>query len=140
MIEVAVFAACGFTLRVGHSFADHLLQTDHQAEHKAGKGKQAWKALLGHVFSYHVLQIFMLLAVIALFNLPVTLLGFSLAVLFSAVTHGFIDKRWPIRKYLEATGSLQFAQMVTPINGMYVSDQAAHEGCLWISALFIALL
>lgn len=136
-----VFAATGITINAAHEFADHVLgQTDKIAANKVKPGREGWSHILQHVASYHVVMIVMLLVVISLLNLPVTILGFTSAMLFSAVSHAIIDRRWPVRLILEKTGSPKFAEMMQPLCGMYLADQSLHKECLWISALLIALL
>ncbi len=141
IVESAIVAAISWTaINVSHEFADHILQTDYQAENKAKPGRVGWAAMLQHIFSYHVSMIIALLTVIALFDLPVTGLGFISAIAFSAITHAFIDRRWPVKKLLEMTGSPKFAALQTPINGMYLSDQSLHRLALGICSVLLALL
>jgi hypothetical protein len=142
MIETAVvFAAAGFTMRAAHNVADHVFgQTDHMAAHKADKGISGWSANLLHVFDYHVVMLIMLMITFAIFSLPLSTTGLIAGLLFSAVTHAILDRRWPVRWILEHTGSPEFAKMQTPINGMYQSDQALHDLALWVAAIMIACL
>lgn len=131
----------GWTATVAHGIADHVLgQSDKIAENKVKEGRVGWSHILQHVFQYHIVMVVMLLIVIAVFHLPVTFLGFVSAIVFSAVTHGFIDRRWPVRWILQKTGSPKFAEMQTPICGMYVADQELHKVALWIAAILFALL
>jgi hypothetical protein len=130
-----------WTAGVAHEFADHIAgQTDNIAINKVKPGKIGWTHIAQHVFWYHLVMIVMLLIVIAVFNLAVSVLGFVSAVLFSAVTHGFIDRRWPVRWLLQKTGSPSFAEMQTPICGIYVADQSLHKLALWVSAILFAVL
>lgn len=136
-----IFAALGFTSLVAHNLADHVFgQNDHQAANKVKPGRVGWSALLQHVFAYHVVLSTMWLLTIMVFDLPVSGLGFILALLFSAITHAILDRRWLVRWILEKTGSPNFAKMQSPINGMYQGDQALHWFCLWISVLILAIL
>jgi len=131
----------GWTATVAHGLADHILgQTDKIAANKVKPGRVGWSHILQHVMYYHIVMVIMLLVIVVLFSLPVTLLGFISAILFSAVTHAFIDRRWPVRWILEKTGSPNFAEMQTPICGMYLADQDLHKTALWISAILFALL
>ncbi len=141
LIESAIVASvCWMATNVSHELGDHILQTDYQAENKAKPGRVGWSAMIQHIFSYHVAMVISLLLVIALFDLPVSALGFICAVTFSAVTHAFIDRRWPVKKLLEMTGSPRFAVLQTPINGMYLSDQTLHKVALGVSCILLALL
>jgi len=130
-----------WTAGVAHEFADHIAgQTDKMAANKAKPGWLGWSHIIQHVLAYHAVMVVMLIIVVAVFNLPITFLGFIAAILFSAITHGFIDRRWPVRWLLQKTGSANFAEMQTPVCGMYQSDQSLHKLALWVSAGLFALL
>lgn len=145
-------------LVAAHDFGDHIVQTDHQAANKA----EDWRAMGGHVGGYTVTQLAALRVVgVRLFSWR-TLAG----VAFSAATHAFIDRRWPVKWLLRHTGSPNFAmplltaggeltiptrfpeqsryyrQLIAvtgnvPIHGPYLADQALHHACLFISARII---
>lgn len=130
-----------WTAGVAHEFADHIAgQTDKIAANKVKPGKVGWSHIAQHVFWYHLWMIIMLLIVIAIFNLPVSIVGFISAVTFSAITHAFIDRRWPVKWLLQKTGSPAFAEMTTPLCGMYLADQSLHKLALWVSAILFAVL
>ena len=133
-----VFVVALAVLLVGHSLGDHVAQTDRQATRKATPGRAGWRALAAHLFTYHVTITAALLLTCAALRLPLSPTGVVAGVTFSAVTHGLLDRRWPVRAVLRATGSPQFADMTTPVCGMYVADQALHQASLLISALLIA--
>lgn len=128
-------------MSAAHEVADHVLsQSDTIATNKVKPGAIGWLNLLKHVGLYHVVMLTMLLIVIALFSLPVSLVGIFSALLFSAVTHAALDRRWPVKLILDLTGSKQFAKMTHPLCGMYLADQSLHKICLWVAALLFALL
>lgn len=160
MSRAARFAAAYAALMPAHDVADHVVQTDHQAAHKAGPGWAGARAMAGHVGSYHAVQ---LLAVLALRRLGVrpsarrTLAALAL----SAGTHAFLDRRWPVQRAMELTGSAGFANgtivatgeiqgddpmeigalHVTArpyVNGMYVNDQAWHHLVLAVCAAILS--
>jgi hypothetical protein len=54
----------------------------------------------------------------------------AVGLVISAVTHGFIDRRWPVQWPLRKTGSANFAEMQL---GVLSADQALH-------AFFLALM
>lgn len=140
MVDAVIFAAGLATMFAAHQVADHVFgQSDHQAANKAKSGWVGWKALLGHVFDYHLVMLAMLLATMLVLNLPVTLTGFLLALGFSAVTHAFLDRRWPVKWVLEHTGSPKFAEMLTPLWGIYAADQGLHYLSLWVAALLLTV-
>jgi len=128
------FAVVLPTLLVAHHVADHLVQTDHQAAAKVSD----WGAMAGHVGGYQVTQALALASVAAVTRERLSWRRVLLGGAFSAVTHAFLDRRWPVRKALEATRSPGFADMTTPLHGIYLADQALHHGCLLVSALLIA--
>jgi hypothetical protein len=133
-----VFVVALAVLLVGHSLGDHVAQTDRQATHKAHPGRAGWRALTGHLLTYHVTITAALLLTCAVLRLPLSPVGVTAGVVFSVVTHGLLDRRWPVRAVLRATGSPQFADTTSPVCGMYVADQALHQASLLVSALLIA--
>jgi hypothetical protein len=133
-----VFVVTLAVLLVGHSLGDHVAQTDRQATDKATPGHAGWRALAGHLFTYHVTITAALLLTCAALRLPLSPTGVVAGVAFSAVTHGLLDRRWPVRAVLRATGSPRFADTTSPVCGMYVADQALHQAALLVSALLVA--
>lgn len=129
-----VFAICLLVLLVAHEVGDHVVQTDHQA---AGKTASI-RAMAGHLLGYHLVVAATLLATAALLDLPLTFLGLSAGLAFSAATHAFLDLRWPVRAILRATRSPAFAEATSPVCGMYAADQALHKLALLVCALLIA--
>ncbi|MEV0127738.1 DUF3307 domain-containing protein [Dactylosporangium sp. NPDC050688] len=133
-----VFVVTLAVLLVGHSLGDHVAQTDRQATHKATPGRAGWRALAGHLLTYHLTVTAALLLTCAVLRLPLSAAGVAAGVAFSAVTHGLLDRRWPVRAVLRATGSPQFADTTSPVCGMYVADQALHQASLLVAALLVA--
>lgn len=131
-----LFAAAFVALYVGHMIGDHVVQTDWQAANKALTGRKGWTALLNHVGGYMLTQ-----------TATVLLLGIVdhgpwyyswapfWAVLFSGVTHGFIDRRWPVLWLMRHTGSGPYSETQY---GPYFTDQTLHIACLFVAALIIA--
>lgn len=135
-MSAATFAAAFAALYAGHMVGDHLVQT-----HKMSQGKTAptgWLLpMAGHLAGYGLTQLAALIC-LAVVDVRLSLLGVVVGLAFSVGTHGFIDRRWPVRWLLEHTGSKEFADLNTGgINGMYLGDQAAHIGCLFVAALLI---
>jgi hypothetical protein len=112
------------------------VQTDKIADDKAGPGWAGWWAILKHLAGYHA-AIVAALAGLWLIDVPLTWSGVAAGLGFSAVTHGLLDRRWPVRWILEKTGSARFAAMTTPICGAYQADQSLHVACLFVSALLV---
>ena len=140
MNPALVFAVVTAVLIPAHQFADHIVQTDSDATHKADPGWAGWRHLLIHVATYHLTVAAMLAATLVLLDLPVSPLGLATGMAFSAITHALLDRRWPVRLILRLTGSAAFADRQTPVCGMYLADQSLHYACLWTSALLIACL
>lgn len=169
-MSAARFGAIAAVLWAAHDLADHVVQTDTQARDKADR-RATWDTALlpqwsvpmaGHVGSYTAVQLGALLALSRLtgerLTWPRTLAG----VAFSAISHAFLDRRWPVLALLEATGSPRFAAPVVrvqgsampaalrdrppvvaasgalPLHGPYLADQAAHHACLMITAAILA--
>jgi hypothetical protein len=137
----ATFAAVAVTLYAGHQVADHVLgQTDRQARDKMKPGWEGWRANIEHVALYHLVLLAMLAASVTVLELSVSVLGVLAGLGFSAVTHAFLDRRWPVRAILRATGSAPFAELKSGgMNGLYLADQGLHVACLWVSALLVVM-
>jgi hypothetical protein len=133
-----VFAVAMATLVAAHQLADHIVQTDTDANAKAAPGLNGWRHLLIHVGTYHATALVMLLITAVSLHVPLTAFGMVAGLGFSAASHAILDRRWPVRWILEHTGSAAFADRMSPICGMYLADQALHYGCLWVAALLIA--
>lgn len=133
-IDPLVFAVILPTLWSAHNVGDHIAQTDHQANRKT----KDWSAMTGHIASYQGAQTLAVGAVLAATGLRCNRWALLTGAAISAGTHAFIDRRWPVARLLEATGSPRFAEMTKPLNGPYLADQALHHGCLLVAALAMA--
>lgn len=144
------FAVVLPTLLVAHNLADHVIQTDHQAARKAS----SWRAMAGHIVGYTATAVVFLAVLWFALDVRPHWAWAAAGLAFSAASHAFIDRRWPVLVLLSRTGSWDFANTTVrttanpngsgehvgaaPINGMYVADQALHWVCLFVSALLIA--
>ena len=115
-------------LLVSHLLGDWVLQSDWQAINKSRR----WAALTAHVASYHLAMGLLLLIPILRDGWPVWK-GLVILAL-SGGTHAVIDRRWPVRALLRATGSPGFATVEW---GVIAVDQVLH---LCILALMAVLL
>lgn len=122
-------------LLAGHLLGDWVVQTDWQAANKAwaprrvylrasAKARDSWwfsvRANQAHCLTYHLTM--------AAFVLPVWhTWGTGLAFLVSWASHGFIDRRWPVRWLLRRTGSPVFSELTWGVIG---ADQALHVAIL----------
>lgn len=140
-MEPITFAVGLATMYAAHQVADHVFgQSDEMAANKAKPGKFGWSHNIAHVVQYHFIMMVMLFVTFIILNISVSFVGFAAAMIFSAITHAILDRRWPVKWILEKTGSPEFAKMQTPVCGMYQADQSLHYFCLWISALLLAWL
>ncbi len=136
------FAAVAATLAAMHDVGDFLLQTDHQAARKPCtedrlaecSEAESWRCLAAHVASYHAAQVVGLVVANRALGLKLSPGRVLAGVAVSAVTHAVIDRRWPVRWWMDHTGSHDFR--VKAGGGMHV-DQTMHHACLWVSALVI---
>lgn len=120
-------AAAYAALRTAAAVADHWVQTSHQAAHKADEGLDGHKAMAGHIASYAGAQAVALAAANHLLGMKLRPSRMAAAVAFSAATHWFIDRRWPVRRLCDATGKRGFHDLGGPLGGAYVLDQSAHH-------------
>lgn len=140
MGRTALFSAVFIALFVGHHLGDHVAQTDWQAARKHGSGWPAVRAMAGHLLNYH-LCIGATLFGLVLIDVPLQPPGIAAALTWSFVTHGFVDRRWPVRWILRRGRSPQFAETDSGgMNGVYLADQSLHIGCLFVGALLATAL
>lgn len=122
-------------LLCGHLVGDWIVQTDWMAREKAWppqyQGERRWqwwqsvKANQAHCATYHLTM--------AAFVLPVwRTWGTVLAFAVSWASHGFIDRRWPVRALMRATGSAGFSEQLW---GVIATDQALHLTILALIAV-----
>ena len=96
--------------------------------------------MVGHLLGYHLTALVVLVGTAALLRLPLTVTGVAAAMVFSALTHGLLDLRWPVCALLRAARAPRFAEATTPVCGLYFADQSLHRLALLVSALLVALL
>ncbi|MGW6695622.1 DUF3307 domain-containing protein [Rhodococcus sp. NPDC054953] len=132
-----MFAELVVLLYVGHLAADYPGQTDHQSAHKAERTLTGWVANATHAAT-HVLICGALLVLGALVLDEVTLqpLPTVIALAWIGATHSVIDRRWPVRWWMEHTGQKEFLRH----GGAAHVDQTAHVIALVAAALFLAAI
>jgi hypothetical protein len=146
-IDPLTFAVALGTMWAAHDIADHVVQTDHQAGSKADPRPAVWiPAMVRHVGGYQLTQVVALTVTLRASGLKPSLRSLISGSLISAVSHTFLDRRWPVKKAMCSTGSRPFAEMEIVATsgaifrpGMYQADQALHHGFLWLSALAMAV-
>ncbi|WP_030372418.1 DUF3307 domain-containing protein [Streptomyces rimosus] len=129
-----MFATLFILLYGAHLLSDYALQTDVQAERKAQRNAAGWRALLSHAGTHVVASALALGAGAALLGLPLTLPGAGALLAWVGLSHGFIDRRWPIQWWMENTGSTDFFKK----GGAPFVDQTAHITALLLGALVAA--
>ncbi|WP_406367229.1 DUF3307 domain-containing protein [Streptomyces sp. NBC_01546] len=130
-----MFAEIAFLLYVGHLLADYPLQSDRQAAHKAGCGRTGWTANLAHAATHMVTCGLLLTAGSMALGWQLPLLPAVAAVLWIGVSHGFIDRRWPIAAWMRIARQQGWAAH----GGAAHVDQTAHVLALTLAALFLAV-
>lgn len=144
----AVFAAVFAALFVAHQVADHWIQTQHQADTKGRPGRAGRLACVAHVASYTATAA-VALAALALGADVALHPGATVAGLtVSAVTHYIADRRTPLKRLAELTGSARFYALGAPRpgrddnpslgTGAFALDQSLHYLFLFVAALIIA--
>jgi hypothetical protein len=112
-------------LLAGHLLGDWVVQTDWQAATKGWvqgdyqSGRHYWtsiRANQAHCLTYHLA---MAALVVPVWHAWGTLVAFAA----NWATHGFIDRRWPVRWLLRNTGSPACAEQLW---GVIAADQALH--------------
>ncbi|BCB83581.1 DUF3307 domain-containing protein [Phytohabitans suffuscus] len=136
----ATFGVALLALLIGHQLGDHIAQTDRQADNKAAKGAAGFRAMAGHLLTYHLTAGVVLAGTAFTLELPLSAPGVVAGFGFSVVSHAILDRRTPVRQLLRLTRSPVFAEQTSPVCGMYVADQALHWFSLLVSALLIARL
>jgi hypothetical protein len=151
----ATFAAVFVALFVGHSVGDHWVQTSVQS---GDKGKPGWVGRLAdtrHVLGLTITKGVALVAVVALLDLTVSVLGIAAGLAVDAVTHWWADRRSTLAWLAKVTGKGEFYSLGTgahpahPVTakggpaahlgtGAYALDQSFHHLWLLVAALIIA--
>ncbi|MFJ2745246.1 DUF3307 domain-containing protein [Streptomyces sp. NPDC087440] len=129
-----MFATLFILLYVAHLVSDYALQTDQQSDRKALRTAAGWRALLSHAGTHVIVSAVALGAGTALLALPLTLPAASAVLVWVGLSHGAIDRRWPVRWWMENTGSRSFYRA----GGAPFVDQTAHVTALALAALVAA--
>lgn len=141
------FAATFAALYAAHTVADHWIQTQHQADTKGAPGWRGRLACAAHVATYTATGALALAATNHRTGLGLRAGRVAAGLALSGVTHYAADRRTPLRRLAEATGSGDFYRMGAPrpgrddnptLGGAYALDQAWHVGWLAATALVIA--
>ena len=139
MIAASTFAAVFATLYAAHHVADYWVQTPHQADAKGWPGRHGRVACAGHVASYTVTAVVVLVVVWWRADLHLTVPHVVAGLAVSAVSHYWADRRTTLRALVAVV------DQVTPGKAAYYDhggaaplDQAWHVVWLLAAALVIA--
>lgn len=139
--RAARFAAVYALLHAAHQAGDFLAQTDAQAQSKPCAADrdtectevESWGALLGHITTYHLVQAATLIVGNRFLGLGLSRNRLLAGIGVSALTHAIIDRRWPVRWWMDHTGSARFRAQ----GGAPHVDQAMHYLALALAAATI---
>ena len=140
MNPAAAFAAIFAALYAAHSFADHWVQTDAQAQSKGRHDHVGRRACLAHVLTLTLTQCLALLVLFVVLDLPDPGPAAGIAGLaINAGSHYWIDRRFTLAGLCEKIGKGGFYRMGSGLGtGAYALDQSAHVLMLFVSAVVIA--
>ncbi|MEU4954959.1 DUF3307 domain-containing protein [Streptomyces lavendulae] len=134
MTQALVFLVGFVVFYAAHLASDYPLQTDAQAARKAGWTEvdthtkavhqhSGWLHNQLHAGTHTVVSLTALLLVPVLaLDLPLTALGTAAALLWIHVSHAFIDRRWPVARWMKLARQEGFKAH----GGAAHVDQAAH--------------
>ena len=132
-----MFASLFLVLFVAHFAGDYLFQTDAMAKHKAEHSREGWRHNLNHVASHVAASFGALFVAQAALGLRTSAAATIGGIAWIALSHGFIDRRWPVAWWMKRTGSGDFFDH----GGAPLVDQAMHIVLgLFPAALLIAAL
>ncbi|BCJ44707.1 hypothetical protein GCM10010168_15200 [Actinoplanes ianthinogenes] len=148
MTAAGVFAAVFVALYVAHQFADHWVQSQHQADCKGRPGWPGRIACAAHVATYTATALFALAALRWSLDLDLSPGRVAAGLAVSAVTHYIADRRTPLKRLADLCGAGRFYTLGIPRpghddnpslgTGSYALDQSFHYLFLFIAALVIA--
>jgi hypothetical protein len=138
---LALFAAVQSAFSDIHSFCDQIVQRERDAINKAEPGWRGRKHCARHVASYSAGQLVATLTVTRVLGYRVPCAGLLTGAAINAITHYVIDRREPLKWFLERTwvdkgGYLRYATVQRregvvdesgPGTALMECDQAAHR-------------
>lgn len=135
----AIVWACMFAaLFVGHQVGDQWIQTNAQATHKGDRNRRGWLYAATHAATYTATTAAACFAVGWYLLLPMKLDGFIAGLLFSGITHLFIDRRYTLRWVCGLFGQQKVDYYDN--GGAFHLDQSAHYFCLGVAAMMMTVI
>ncbi|WP_089158311.1 DUF3307 domain-containing protein [Micromonospora sp. NBS 11-29] len=135
--HAATFAAVFAALYVAHQVADHWVQTQWQADHKAEAGWLGRLACAAHVTTYTLTALLALATVALATGLRLDPWGVAVGLTVSGVSHYIADRRVPLRRLADRLR--KSSAWMERGGGLYALDQSWHYGFLFVAALFCAV-
>lgn len=118
-----MFAATFILLLAAHWGSDYPGQTDHQARHKAERSALGWRANISHAATHVIISaVLLVIGALALDEVTLSLGPTALALAWIGFSHGFIDRRWPIDRWMNFARQNDYRAR----GGAAHVDQAAH--------------
>ncbi|WP_019635123.1 DUF3307 domain-containing protein [Actinomadura atramentaria] len=143
MASPEVFAGVFAALFAAHEVADHWVQTHTQAVRKGSPGWVGRLACARHVATYTATLTVVLALVSWRLGIGYSLPNVVAAVVLTAGTHYWADRRTTLRRLADLARKGDFAGLGDPLaaptgTGAYSLDQAWHIGFLSVAALILA--
>ena len=148
MSPALLFSLAFSALYAGHMVADHWTQTHHQAMTKARPGWPGRSSCAAHVTTYTLTAAAFLATTAWRTGAPLNPGRCALALLVSAVSHYYADRRTSLERLARLLGKQGFFDLSAPRpgrddnpclgTGAYALDQSWHITWLFIAALTIA--
>lgn len=129
-----MFATIFILLYVAHLTADYVIQTDHQAAHKADRTRAGWAANAAHAGTHTATTAVALALGCWALDMTINPVAAATATAWITGSHAFIDRRWPITWWMTHTGSTDWISR----GGAAHVDQTAHILALTMAAFALA--
>jgi hypothetical protein len=149
-VRLSRFLVTSAALLAAHAVGDHWIQTGQQACTKGEKGWAGRRACAAHVATYTATGVLATTAAAKWLSVPLSGRATALSFAVSAVTHYVADRREPLRRLAEITGSGGYVSHCTvrrgsgdiedtgPGTGLFHLDQSWHLGWIFAAALVAA--
>jgi hypothetical protein len=143
LVRAVRFAAVCAASLAAHQVGDYYMQNAEQGEHKGDDSPRGQRACAGHVATYTLTQVAVLVIVSRILGLNLGWRAIAAGQLISASTHYFADRAWTLEKFHDAIGKGKLHRLGmpgTPFTGGKLLDQAWHHFWLFVAALATAVL
>lgn len=139
MSTATTFAAVAASFYAAHQVGDYWVQTSGQARAKGMPGWPGRRACAAHVATHTLTLALFLGAAWLWLGLPLSVLWVAAGLATEAASHYFADRRGPLARVADATGSGGFWRAGEGLaTGAALLDQAWHWGWMFASALIVS--